>query len=175
MLGSSSYLVLSRSLKRFQGRQAPFKFPVHRSLVVKVLDFDAPTLALARRSDCLAAALATICCLRPSEGARLQSCDVFFDFDIASGRRGYRGTAAINVMSRKNDQDRKDHHPRIGRSRSNLWLRLGSSAPPLRGRGWHRASSRMLEDTPPSGSLLALLATVPAFEERQGLARFYVG
>ena len=116
MLGSSSYLVLSRSLKRFQGRQAPYKFPIHRSLVVKVLDFDAPTLA--RRRDCLAAALATICCLRPSEGARLQSCDVFFDFDVASGLRGYRGTAAINVMSRKNDQDRKDHHPRIGRSRS---------------------------------------------------------
>ena len=90
MLGSSSYLVLSRSLKRFQGRQAPYKFPIHRSLVVKVLDFDAPTLA--RRRDCLAAALATICCLRPSEGARLQSCDVFFDsmlllvFEVTGGR-----------------------------------------------------------------------------------------
>ena len=116
MRGSSSYQVICRSLKRFQGRQAPYKFPIHRSLVVKLLDFEAPTLA--RRRDCLAAALATICCLRPSEGARLQSCDVFFDFDVASGFPGYRGTAAINVMSRKNDQDRKGHHPRIGRSRS---------------------------------------------------------
>ena len=116
MRGSSSYQVICSSLKRFQGRQAPYKFPIHRSLVVKLLDFEAPTLA--RRRDCLAAALATICCLRPSEGARLQSCDVFFDFDVASGFPGYRGTAAINVMSRKNDQDRKGHHPRIGRSRS---------------------------------------------------------
>ena len=116
MRGLSAYPVLCRSLKRFQGRQAPYKFPIHRSLVVKVLDFDAHTLA--RRRDCLAAALATICCLRPSEGARLQSCDVFFDFDVASGFRGYRGTAAINVMSRKNDQGRKGHHPRIGRSRA---------------------------------------------------------
>ena len=89
MRGLSAYPVLCRSLKRFQGRQAPYKFPIHRSLVIKVLDFDAPTLA--RRRDCLAAVLATICCLRPNEGARLQSCDVFFDFDVASGFRGYRG------------------------------------------------------------------------------------
>lgn len=114
MHGSSSYRILCRSLRRFQGQQLRYKFPIHRDLVVKVLDHDAPTLA--RRRDCLAAALATICCLRPSEGARLQSCDVFFDFDVASGFRGYEGTAAINVMSRKNDQDRKGHHPRIGRS-----------------------------------------------------------
>ena len=83
---------------------------------MKVLSYDAPTLA--RRRDCLALALSTICCLRPSEGARLQACDVLFDFDVASGRRSYRGTAAINVMSRKNDQDRKGHHPRVGRSKS---------------------------------------------------------
>ena len=115
--GSTNYHALCRCLKRFQGRQVPYKYPIHRSLVVKVLSYDAQTLA--RRRDCLAMALSTICCLRPSEGARLQACDVLFDFDVASGRRGYRGTAAINVMSRKNDQDRKGHHPRVGRSKSN--------------------------------------------------------
>lgn len=114
--GLSSYQRVCRTLKRFQGRQAPYKFPIHRALVAQVLKFPAPTLTCKR--DCLAAALATVCCLRPSEGARLQSCDVFFDFDVASGLPGFRGTAAVNVMSRKNDQCRKGHHPRIGRSHS---------------------------------------------------------
>ena len=43
--------------------------------------------------------------------------DVFFDYDVASGREGYQGAAAINVMCRKNDQSRRGHHPRLGRSR----------------------------------------------------------
>ena len=116
LVGQSSYQRLCRSLRRFQGRQAPYKYPIHRSLVAQVLSFRAPTISC--RRDCLAAALATICCLRPMEGARLQSCDIFFDFDMACGSPDYEGTAAVNVMSRKNDQARKGHHPRIGRSNS---------------------------------------------------------
>ena len=50
-----------------------------------------------------ATSLVTVCCLRPSEGAALQSCDVFFDFDasrniMASGQPGYQGRAAINIQ-----------------------------------------------------------------------------
>ena len=59
------------------------KFPIHRALVVQVLQFPAPTLT--RKRDCLAAALATVCCFRPSEGTRMQFCDVFFDFDVGVG------------------------------------------------------------------------------------------
>lgn len=114
--GVSSYSRLCRTLRRFQGRQAPYKYPIHRTLVAKILAYPAPSLAI--RRDCLAAALATICCLRPCEGARLQSCDIFFDFDVRSGLRGFEGTAAVNIMARKNDQGRKGHHPRIGRSKS---------------------------------------------------------
>lgn len=114
--GISSYSRLCRTFQRFQGRQPPYKYPIHRSLVAKVLAHAAPSLA--SRRDCLAAALATICCLRPCEGARLQSCDIFFDYDVRSGLPGYEGTAAVNIMSRKNDQGRKGHHPRLGRSQS---------------------------------------------------------
>ena len=71
---SSSYQRLCRTLSRFQGRQVRYKYPIHRSLVVKILAYRPSTLAGCR--NCLAAALATICCLRPSEGARLQSCDL---------------------------------------------------------------------------------------------------
>ena len=82
--------------------------------MVKVLDFDAPYCpTLARRRDCGRD------CGRsgPGEGARLQSCDVFIDFDI-SGVPSYQGMAAINVMPCKNDQDWKHYLPRIGRLRS---------------------------------------------------------
>lgn len=58
--------------------------------------------------------------MRPCEGAALQSCDVFFDFDMDSGISRYQGTAAINVKSRKNDQARRGHHPRLGRPRCHL-------------------------------------------------------
>jgi hypothetical protein len=34
---------------------------------------------------------------------------------VASGLPGYDGTAAINIKSRKNDQIRRGHHPRLGR------------------------------------------------------------
>jgi len=114
--GAHSYARLSMGLQRFQGRQRRFVYPVHRSLVAAILRHPVETEAQLR--NCLAAALATVCCLRPCEGAALQSCDVFFDFDMASGIPGYEGTAAINIKSRKNDQSRRGHHPRLGRPRS---------------------------------------------------------
>ena len=67
----------------------------------------------------LAAATATICCLRPSEGAMLQRCDLWLDWDCKDAQQAdlsFRGTAALNIMSRKNDQLRKGHHPRLGKS-----------------------------------------------------------
>jgi len=64
----------------------------------------------------LAAVVATLACLRPSEGAALQVCDVWFDYDARAGGRYQEGTLALNVMFRKNDQQRKGHHPRLGRS-----------------------------------------------------------
>lgn len=113
---SLSYKRLSRGLQRFQGRQRRFLFPIHRSLIAAILRH--PATSWAQLRNCLAAAVTTVCCLRPCEGAALQACDVFFDFDAASGLPGYIGTAAINVKSRKNDQIRRGHHPRIGHARS---------------------------------------------------------
>lgn len=110
--GALSYSRLSRGLQRFQGRQRRFTYPIHRSLVAAILRH--PVASLTQLRNCLAAALATTCCLRPCEGAALQSCDIFFNFDVASGLPGYVHTAAINIKSRKNDQIRRGHHPRLG-------------------------------------------------------------
>ena len=48
----------------------------------------------------------------------LQLCDLLFDFDCAhSNDPSFQGTAAILVRQHKNDQIRKMHFPRIGRSK----------------------------------------------------------
>ena len=110
--GPRGYSRLMGSLTRFQGTQSPYKTPVTPALVKAVLHVRSATPAEERNA--LAAALATVCGLRPAEGAGLQACDILFDFDLRHGRL-YAGTAAVNVMARKQDQGRKGHHPRVGR------------------------------------------------------------
>ena len=105
-----------KSLARFAGRQSKWLYPIHKSHVAAMLAADPHDVHQWR--DLLAASVATICCLRPSEGAALQVCDLWLEWDRRSGVAGFEGTAALNISSRKNDQARKGHHPRIGRSRS---------------------------------------------------------
>lgn len=111
---NGDYSRFMKTLGRFQGRQAELRYPIHRDVVAKMLRQKALTLAGWR--DRLAAVVATLCCLRPSEGARAQVCDFRPDFDRASGFPGWKGTAALNVRLRKNDQQRRGHWPRMGRS-----------------------------------------------------------
>ena len=103
-----------QSLSRFQGQQRPLKLPISRDLVIRCLQ-TAPGRSPAEQRDCLAAVIATIAGLRPSEGARLQVCDLMVGFDARHGA-AYHGSAALNIMCRKNDQNRKGHHPRLGRA-----------------------------------------------------------
>ncbi len=64
-----------------------------------------PVASLVQLRKCFARHLrATACCLHPSEGAALQSCDVFFDFaklvevDLASGLPGISDTACCLLV-----------------------------------------------------------------------------
>ena len=112
--GDRAYSRLMQSLSRFQGQQRPLKLPITRDLVIRCLQA-APGRSPAEQRDCLAAVIATIAGLRPSEGARLQVCDLMVGFDARHGA-AYHGSAALNIMCRKNDQNRKGHHPRLGRA-----------------------------------------------------------
>ena len=68
--------------------------------------------------DVLLVVLMTVCCLLPSEVVGLQLCDLLSDFDCThSNDPSFQGTAAVLVRQRKNDQIRKMHFPRIGRSK----------------------------------------------------------
>ena len=106
LAGPRAYSRIMQSLSRFQGTQSAFKSPITPDLVRASLL--ATSASPADERNALAVGLATICGVRPAEGAALQACD------LRHGSR-FAGTAAINVMKRKQDQDRKGHHPRIGR------------------------------------------------------------
>jgi hypothetical protein len=110
-----AYSAMMRSLQRFQGRQAPLFYPIHKDVVRRVLL--RVHLSKAEWRDALALATGTVTASRPDEGADLQSCDLWYEWDARSGYPGTEGSAALNVMRRKNDIRRKGHWPRIGRSR----------------------------------------------------------
>jgi hypothetical protein len=112
IVGPRAYSRLTQSLTRFQGTQSLYKSLITPALVKAMLSVKTSTPAQER--NVLAACVGTVDGLRPAEGADLQACDLRFEFDLRHGPQ-YRGTAATNVMKRKQDQGRKSHHPRIGR------------------------------------------------------------
>ena len=112
--GFGEFSAWTRCLARLVGRPSALLFPVHRLLVAAMLCMR-PDADRDNR-DRLMVALATICCLRVAELVALQLCDVWFDFHTGYGVPGFHGTAAIHVAKRKNDCERKGHHPAIGRA-----------------------------------------------------------
>ena len=81
------------------GRPLSLKLPIHRTIVVRLLAWR-PT-QVAWKCARLATALATIACLRISEVAHLQVCDLWFDHITGYGIPGYEGTCAVHVNKRK--------------------------------------------------------------------------
>ncbi len=57
--------------------------------------------------------------MRPGKGARSNACNLKFDSDFAKGLFDYRGCSSLVTNFRKNDQERKGH-----------WMRFGKSADP---------------------------------------------
>ena len=66
-----------RSIASVTGRPLSLKLPIHRTIVVRLLAWRPTPVAWNRTR--LATALATIACLRISEVAYLQVCDLSFD------------------------------------------------------------------------------------------------
>ena len=111
--GFGEFSAWTRCLARLVGRPTALLFPVHRILVARMLRLHPD--ALRDERDRLMVALATICCLRVAELVALQVCDLWFDFHAGYGIPGFRGTLAVHVARRKNDCERKGHHPAVGR------------------------------------------------------------
>ena len=75
-----------------------------------------PSTLAAHRARLLTA-LATLACMRVNEVARLQVCDLWFDYLTSYGVPGFEGTCSVHIDRRKNDTQRKGHFPALGRSR----------------------------------------------------------
>ena len=114
LLGRGEYTAWSRSLGTIMGRPLSLKLPIHKTVVARLLRWRPESLVENRAR--LLTALATLACLRVSEVARLQVCDLWFDWHAGWGVPGYHGTCAVHVAHRKNDAERKGHHPALGRS-----------------------------------------------------------
>ena len=123
---------LMKALSRFQGQPRRILFPISREAVVRLLRFPFPKhdecggvgrgCSLCRQflhqwRNCLAGAVSTVGCMRPDEGAQLQVCDWWPDFDTDKGFSQFKGGAALHSVRMKNDQGRKGHQRRFGRSR----------------------------------------------------------
>ena len=112
--GRGELTAWKRSISSVTGRPLSLKLPIHRTIVVRLLAWR-PTQVAWNRAR-LATALATIACLRVSEVAHLQACDLWFDHFTGYGIPGYEGTCAVHVNKRKNDRVRRGHHPALGRA-----------------------------------------------------------
>ena len=120
-----------RMLNTVRGRPLALKLPIQRETVRRLLLWR-PVSVAANRARLLTA-LATLACLRVNEVARLQVCDLWFDYLTAYGVPGFEGTCSIHIDRRKNDTVRKGHYPTLGRSQGRdtdivrqlrVWMRM---------------------------------------------------
>ena len=110
----NQYSAWVRMLNTVRGRPLALKLPIQRDTVRWLLLWRPSSLALNRAR--LLTALATLACLRVNEVARLQVCDLWFDYLTAYGVPGFNGTCSVHIDRRKNDTVRKGHYPALGRS-----------------------------------------------------------
>ena len=117
---------------RFQGRQRRPLYPIHRDIVVRLLQIQAPRHSgcngarggcsicvefLHNWRDCLGTAVLTMGCCRVEDGADLDACDFWPDHDAQAGYAQFAGGCTLNIKRMKNDQHRRGCRKRFGRSR----------------------------------------------------------
>ena len=67
--------------------------------------------AASRAPWLLLTVVATLACLRVNEVARLQVCDLWFDYLMSCGVPGFEGTCSVHLNRRRNVTQRKGHNP----------------------------------------------------------------
>jgi hypothetical protein len=111
---ANQYSAWVRMLGSIRGRPINLKLPIQKATVRWLLAWRPSTLAAHRAR--LLTALATLACMRVNEVARLQVCDLWFDYLTSYGVPGFEGTCSVHIDRRKNDTQRKGHFPALGRS-----------------------------------------------------------
>ena len=127
------YQRLTKALARFQGTQHKHVFPIHRDLVVRLLQYSPEEhnggvcggpdsgcrpcwKSLYEWRNALCGVCHTIGCMRPDEGHNSQLCDWWPEYDARAGYAEFAGGAALNISAQKNDAGRKGAHKRFGKA-----------------------------------------------------------
>jgi hypothetical protein len=105
----------SKMLGSIRGRPVELKLPIQKATVRWLLVWRPDTLAAHRAR--LLTVVVTLAYLRVNEVARLQVCDLWFDYLMSYGVSGFEGTCSMHINRRKNDTQGKGHYPAFGRSR----------------------------------------------------------
>ena len=112
--GHFCYNKVKAILQRVLGKPHIHKLGVTRDMVVSLLRLRPPTL-LAWRNQLVCVTL-TMGIMRPIEGALAQSCDYTQNGDFNKGLTQFNGSSTLRTIFRKNDQIRKGHEMRFGKS-----------------------------------------------------------
>ncbi len=132
---ANQYSSWVKMLGSIRGRPLALKLPIQKTTVRWLLAWR-PTALAAQRARLLTA-VATLACMRVNEVARLQVCDLWFDYLASYGISGFEGTCSVHIDRRKNDTVRKGHYPAPGRSKKpaldivaqlGTWLRVAGLA-----------------------------------------------
>ena len=114
MSEANQFSLWSKMLGSIRGRPVALKLPIQKATVRWLLAWRPDSLAAHRAR--LLTVVATLACLRVNEVARLQVCDLWFDYLTSYGVPGFEGTCSVHINRRKNDTQRKGHYPALGRS-----------------------------------------------------------
>ena len=140
--GPMAYTRLARCLGRLLGKQHPHKMGVTRDMVVALLRYK-PKNAVEFRNKNLACTL-TMGCMRPGEAARTTTCNLVYNSDFNKGLTQFRDCSTLVTNIRKNDQERKGH-----------WMRFGKSSDPELDLNFQLGLFMDLNGTRPSPDCLA--------------------
>jgi hypothetical protein len=114
LAGNMTYSQLFNCVGRLLGKQQKHKFPITRLMVCDALRLRPTTPSQFRNKMILV--VGTLGIMRPGEITAAQSCDYKHDDDFSKGLIPARGSATLYTRKRKQDQERKGHHMRFGKS-----------------------------------------------------------
>jgi hypothetical protein len=124
MCEANQFSLWSKMLGSIRGRPVALKLPIQKATVRWLLAWRPDSLAAHRAR--LLTVVANLACLRVNEVARLQVCNLWFDYLMSYRVPGFEGTCSVHINRLKNDTQRKGHYPALGRSLTRSWTWLHS-------------------------------------------------
>jgi hypothetical protein len=115
---ANQYASWVKMLGSVNGRPLALNLPVQKVTERWLLAWRPTSLAAHReRLLTVVTVVATLACMRVNKVARLQVCNLWFDYLASYGVLCFEGTCLVHIDRRKNDTVHKGHNPALGRSK----------------------------------------------------------